>query len=386
MFFPYSTDRDLERVPWATISLIAVNVLCLLCWLDPALLERLILNPEAFGIWQLLTSMFMHGGIMHLAGNMVFLWVFGSHVEDTIGIPKYLLLYFSAGLGAEALQSAADLGFLHALRPSLGASGAIMGLVALFCTRFRKVNVNFWYLIYFRAGTFAVRAMWVAIFYMVLNVGEGVLFGVMGVGGGVAFFAHIGGFLTGLAWSYGLRLPEAAMAEEQTEAARTLAAAGAYETAAASLETALERTPNDPELHRQAAQYLGAREKTRGRAAEHWDAALRLWLREGKVEEALTTWERLQGTYQPAQFSPATLMALGRALESGGWIGQAAAVYQGIVQGHPQRTEAPAAALRLARLAAAAGRPDTARQWCEYLCKRWPECYEALEAGERLRA
>ena len=138
MFFPYSTDRDLERVPWATIILIAVKVLCLGFWVDPALAKVLILNPHDFHVWQPLTAMFMHAGLLHLGGNMVFLWVFGSHVEDTLGIPKYLALYFGCGLAASGWQAVADLAFLGHVQGGLGASGAIMGIVALFCTRWRS--------------------------------------------------------------------------------------------------------------------------------------------------------------------------------------------------------------------------------------------------------
>ncbi len=236
MFFPYSTERQLQRLPWATITLIGLNVIAAaVTWPQFWLLEHLALNPQAFGWWQPLTALFMYAGPGHLIGNMVFLWVFGSHVEDTIGIPKFLLLYFSAGFAADILQASSDLVFLRHIQGGLGASGCIMGLVALFATRFRKVKVNFFYWFYYvYTGTVGVPALYVAIFYFAFDVVFGVGWGLMGVGGGVAHFAHIGGFICGLAWSYGLQLPEEASLDEAREEAAYFSASGAYGAAAAA--------------------------------------------------------------------------------------------------------------------------------------------------------
>jgi membrane associated rhomboid family serine protease len=385
MFFPYSTDRDLERMPWATIILIAVNVLCVGFWVDPPLAKVLILNPHDFGVWQPATAMFMHAGLLHLVGNMVFLWVFGSHVEDTLGIPKYLALYFGCGLAASGLQAVADLVFLGHVQAALGASGAIMGIVALFCTRWRDVGVNFFYWYWLYWDTVTIRALWVGLGYVALNLLEGLFAAARGASGGVAFFAHLGGFGCGVLCSYALRLPQTATAEERDEKARALAASGAWGEAGKAVEASLRRDPSNAELHCRAALYQGHKDTTRLQGQAHLNRALVLWLRQGQVEEALHGWQQVHGLYQPVDVNASTMMALAKALEAGGWAAESVQIYDALVQGHPQDAQAPAAALRLADLSAEHGHADTARSWYEYICKHWPACYEALDAGRKLR-
>ena len=385
MLFPYSTDRDLQRMPWATISLIAVNLLCVLAWFDPEVMKALIFNPQALEWWQPLTALFMHAGIMHLLGNMLVLWVFGTHVEDTVGIPKYLLLYFSSGLGALALQVLSDQVFYGKLHGGLGASGAIMGLVALFATRYRRVGVNFFYLWWFYPGTFTVAAMWVALVYAGLNLAEGLAYGLSGTSGGVGFWAHLGGFAIGLAWSYGLKLPEICMAEEAGTAARSWAAAGAYKKAGATLEAALRKAPWDPDLHAQAAECYARDPSAQALAARHWTQALQIWLKQGAADQVAAEWPHLSGKLSVADLDPRLACELGLCLEKAGLTPSAERVYAGLVEAHPEAPEAPGAAKRVADLAARRGNAEGARQWYEHLVKRWPDSLEALEAEAKLR-
>ena len=210
MFIPYSTERELDHVPYATIGLIAANAIVFAIQMAvPGVTEALATNPQAFHWWQPLTAMFAHASIFHIAGNMLFLWVFGCDAEDTLGIPRYLILYFGAGFGAEALQSVTDIAFLGHLQGGLGASGAIMGVVSLFVTRFRNVLVNIWYCyswgMFWESGTYQVRALWVALFYVGGDLVSGLLTAV-GVADNVAHFAHIGGFLTGLIFAFAWHL------------------------------------------------------------------------------------------------------------------------------------------------------------------------------------
>lgn len=386
MFFPYSTERELQRTPWATITLIAVNVLvAILTFIRPDLVNVLAQDPGAFKVWQPVTALFTHAGIYHLAGNMLFLWVFGCHVEDTLGIPRYLMLYFSAGFAADVLQPVADRIFLGDMRPGLGASGAIMGLVALFATRYRKVKVNFFYwFYYFYYGTWQIAAIWVAIMYIGMDVLEGFGLGMLHLSGGTGNFAHIGGFLMGLTWAYAVGLPQEASVDEAADQAAAFAAGGAYEAAAAPLEAELQRQPLNPELHRDAARYLQIKPATRPRALEHWKCALGLCFAQGRAEEALEYWQEAGRNFSCERFEPQVLYQIAVLLERGGDIAGAAAAYDAIARSYPQFDDAPEATLRYADMMARNNQAPGARAWYEYIARTWPDSPQALEVPARL--
>jgi membrane associated rhomboid family serine protease len=144
-----------------------------------------------------LSSMFMHGGIAHIGGNMLFLWVFGNNVEDAMGRVKFVIFYLLGGLAAMALQIAVG---PSATVPSVGASGAIaavLGGYLLLYPRARVLTLVFLFVFF----TFIQIP---AVFFLVIWFGQQLLFGYFdqidptGGGGGVAYFAHIGGFVFGL--------------------------------------------------------------------------------------------------------------------------------------------------------------------------------------------
>ena len=143
------------------------------------------------------TSMFMHGGLLHLAGNMLFLWIFGNNVEDSMGPLKFILFYVAGGVAADALQIAFDTG---SAVPTLGASGAVaavLGGYILLYPRARVITVIF-IIIFFtilELPAMLVLALWF-LQQLFFSLAE---FGSAGDGeGGVAYFAHIGGFVFGL--------------------------------------------------------------------------------------------------------------------------------------------------------------------------------------------
>jgi membrane associated rhomboid family serine protease len=145
----------------------------------------------------LLTSMFMHGGIAHLLGNMLFLWIFGDNIEDVLGSARYLVFYLICGLVASLSHVAATYALGgDPMTPSLGASGAISGVLGGYLLLFplRRVTV-----ILFRVLTQVPAWMAIGLWFVFQLVSA---FGVLGSGsqvGGVAYGAHIGGFLAGLA-------------------------------------------------------------------------------------------------------------------------------------------------------------------------------------------
>ncbi len=152
------------------------------------------------GVASVFYSMFIHGGWLHLMGNMIFLWVFGDNVEDAMGHMRYALFYLVVGLGATAAQVAAS---QNDLTPAIGASGAIAGVLGAYLVLYPRATVTailpffllFW--IPFHVPAVFLIGLW---FVMQLLNGIAALAStnVVNAGGGVAWFAHIGGFLTGI--------------------------------------------------------------------------------------------------------------------------------------------------------------------------------------------
>jgi membrane associated rhomboid family serine protease len=143
-------------------------------------------------------AMFLHGGWLHIAGNMLFLWIFGNNVEDRVGVVPYVLLYFGGGVAASALQVAMA---SDSVIPSLGASGAIAAVLGAYIVMFPRARVLT--LIFFFFITFVeLPAVVVLGIWFVLQLFQGV--GSLGheVNGGVAYWAHVGGFGLGVAAAF----------------------------------------------------------------------------------------------------------------------------------------------------------------------------------------
>jgi membrane associated rhomboid family serine protease len=139
----------------------------------------------------LITSMFLHANLLHVAGNMLFLWIFGNNVEDKLGELRFLIVYFASGIGGSLLQI-----FItpDSTVPMLGASGAISGLLAAYVLYFPRARILTFVVPFFifTLPAFLFIGYWIALQALnaFLNIGA--------IGGGVAFFAHVGGFGTGL--------------------------------------------------------------------------------------------------------------------------------------------------------------------------------------------
>ena len=145
----------------------------------------------------LLFSMFMHGGWMHLIGNMVFLWVFGDNIESTIGSVKFAGFYILGGVAASAAHIAFN---VNSVVPSLGASGAIAAVMGAYLVMFPQSRIKMLVLIFFR--TFPIPAWAFLGFWILQQFFNGVGAQVGPTGGGTAWWAHIGGFVygAGIGW------------------------------------------------------------------------------------------------------------------------------------------------------------------------------------------
>ncbi len=141
------------------------------------------------------TSMFLHGGFMHIAGNMLYLWIFGNNVEDSMGRGRFLVFYLMTGSVASIAQVLAR---PDSALPTIGASGAIAGVLGAYIVLFPNARVQTLIFLGYFARMAQLPALLVLGFWFVLQLFNGLLaFGMMQMGG-VAWFAHVGGFVAGL--------------------------------------------------------------------------------------------------------------------------------------------------------------------------------------------
>ena len=217
--FPLRDNIPTEHFPVVTVALILANVVVYF-FLQEGLWEL----PSSGGDWPVatyaaipceitdsspcrtapggpsalvtvFTAMFMHGSLLHLGGNMLFLWIFGNNVEDRMGPLLFLVFYLLAGLAAMAAQTLVDTG---SQVPTLGASGAVAGVLGGYLLLFPRARVvTFVFIIFF----FTILELPAMLFLIIWIAQQAVLgyFDLAGQGeGGVAYFAHIGGFVLGL--------------------------------------------------------------------------------------------------------------------------------------------------------------------------------------------
>ena len=204
MFFPYKDDNPRVLFPFVTFSIILLNVIVFLgqFWISGNDLDngRSLVYiygfvPAEFNPLTIFTSMFMHGGFAHIIGNMWFLHIFGDNVESLLGHVKYFMFYLACGIGAALAQF-----FIEPASqvPMIGASGAVAGVLGAYMIRFPKARVHVLAVIIIFITTFVVPAQIVLGLWFLMQLSGGL--GSLGVDttGGVAWFAHIGGFIIGV--------------------------------------------------------------------------------------------------------------------------------------------------------------------------------------------
>jgi len=222
--FPLKDDLPSRSAPVMTVSIITMNVLVFLYQMSLQLgISLEVDNPPhaletaqqfilEFGLvpcrlmdlctypadqpapfFTIFSSMFLHGGIFHVAGNMLYLWIFGNNVEDTLGHVRFTLFYVLSGMAAAATQILVAPG---SEVPMIGASGAISGVLGAYLLLFPQATVQTLVIFGFFWRLLRVPAVVVLGFWIVVQILNGL--GSFGAAGGVAWFAHIGGFFAGM--------------------------------------------------------------------------------------------------------------------------------------------------------------------------------------------
>ncbi|HHF42892.1 MAG: rhomboid family intramembrane serine protease [Candidatus Aminicenantes bacterium] len=209
MFIPLKDENPTSRFPLITLLFIGLNVVIFFYQIfSPEGLQYHVLRlgaipyeithfrtlalpriPRLFPPLTLLTAMFLHGGLLHLGGNMLYLWIFGNNVEDYLGSLRFILFYLICGLAAS---------FTHIIFnpnstvPMIGASGAIAGILGAYLILFPHARVMTLVFLFVFIEIVPVPAAFFLLLWFFLQVMN------VGLGGGVAWFAHIGGFLAGI--------------------------------------------------------------------------------------------------------------------------------------------------------------------------------------------
>ena len=207
MFFPYKDDNPRVLIPFVTYFIIGLNVLVFIyqyfiiqgAQLSENFIYTYALIPANPTILTIFSSMFMHGGFTHIIFNMWFLWIFGDNIESVLGHKKYLLFYFLCGIGAGLSQIQID---PDSTIPMVGASGAIAGVLGAYLFRFPRATVHVLVILIVFITFIRVPAMIVIGFWFLSNLTAGI--GTLGIEqtGGTAWFAHIGGFISGVLFNY----------------------------------------------------------------------------------------------------------------------------------------------------------------------------------------
>lgn len=205
---PLHDENPTSRFPASTVALIVANtaVFTYEFLLPPPALDRLIeawavipanlvREPSPATAATVLSAMFLHGGWVHLGGNMLYLWIFGNNIEDRLGHFAFVLFYLLCGVAATAAQVAAD---VSSQIPNIGASGAVAGVMGAYVLLYPRARVVSLLFFGYFIRIVAVPAVLVLGYWIIIQLFSGVASLGMVSTGGVAWFAHIGGFVAGL--------------------------------------------------------------------------------------------------------------------------------------------------------------------------------------------
>jgi len=354
MLLPYRVKNPPERFPVVTLSLIVANVIVYVFRTDSLLVIRNSVAASygcALGrtpIYTFLTADFLHLNPLHLLGNMFFLWLFGPAVEGRLRPARFLIVYFAAGFCGTLLQGSAEMITLRQPMPGIGASGCIMGVLGAYLYLFSWSPVCVFYCVWWFwicYGVKEVAAIWVILLFLAMDLAQGLLYGSIGVSGGVANFAHVGGGAAGALLCLALR----ARRDDTfvSEAKAVQADLGDLSLMPIhALDTMLENDPTNPELIR--ALMKGSmspdRQATIDKAMARAGPAL-IDADPGIVAYYLTAIRGNHNLYQPVH-----ILHLAGLVERAQESSQALELYNSLVGNRPDSDEAEMALYRMANI------------------------------------
>jgi membrane associated rhomboid family serine protease len=207
---PYKDDNPSYAFPVVTVCIIVLNVIVFFFEITaqsgmreityaygaiPHNLMTLHKTQPISPVMTVFSSMFMHGGFLHIAGNMLYLWIFGDNIEDKLGHIRFALFYLFCGIFAAYSYAITSPG---STTPMIGASGAISGILGAYVLLFPRASVHTLIFLGFFITTVRIPALIVIGFWAIIQFGSGLISTELHEHGGVAWFAHVGGFVIGL--------------------------------------------------------------------------------------------------------------------------------------------------------------------------------------------
>ncbi len=299
---PVGTNLNLKKFPWVTISFLVANWIIFIPFsrnlysTDFWISRYFCAVPGDQYPWQLITSMFFHADFLHILSNSLFLLVFGPPVEDRLGWKDYLFLYILTGISANLLHGVMSGIFLreNLFIPSLGASGAISGVMGIYLYRcyYSKVNLTLHLFLPYRIKipAYIILPLWFAQDFM------GGIDSIRGIGTNVAFWAHVGGFAAGFGACAYLHYETQTRKEKlEYQAETTLKAYTGYGEGIRAVEALLEMDPDNPELHHALAESK-SRWRNSPEGKIHYEKAIKILLQK-EPEKAVEVFIEYWGKY-----------------------------------------------------------------------------------------
>lgn len=377
-FLPDGKDKSATQFPVVTCALIFVNIAAYF-WalsLGESAMGAMGLIPAQPTLSGIIASMFMHGNLIHLAWNMLFLGLVGPRVEYALGRLEYAIFYFGSGFAAALLHIVVSqtLTSEAANIPMIGASGAIAGILGIFAIRYYKTRIQVWYfvliamisvaesfgwgyitlaiciilipaLIFTCWRRFDISALIVLGFWFFQQIAYGIRGLLEPQSGGVAYWSHIGGMLFGMALAYALKMGLEGTKEYLITDARTNLEQGTTADAAENLRTVLEHDPGNADIHSElAGTYV--MQNDRDSAIAHYQRSIVLLLSKGDREKAVAHYAELKHHYKDARLDLKSEYQLSRYMVEAGYHAPALQLMQDIAQTHPGTPEAEVALMK----------------------------------------
>ncbi len=372
MILPIGDDNPREITPYVHYGIMTVNVVVFFYSLGlGGHVEKFYhawgLVPARFSVVKLFTSMYIHGDIWHLFGNMLFLWVVGDNVEDRLGHLGYFGFYHLAGVAA----CLAHVAFApNSPLPLIGASGAISGMMGAYAVFFPNAKVKIWYWVFFFfTNVVYVSAKWAVGLWFALQVFQRAVLGSVGI----SYDAHIGGIVFGVVVALVLRKVFLRKPDTVRRVFGATRPGSRWRAAGEATET--------PEWTRPAVPTAVELETELDD-----NAAIAGPLKAGDLQLAYRYFTRAASGAGRARLDEAVLLQLGGALVTVGSYGHAARVYEVMLETHAESPDAPEAAFRLGTiLSRAFSDYDRARPWLTSALETHPNARRRRQALDELK-
>jgi membrane associated rhomboid family serine protease len=396
-FLPVGTEIRLRKVPLVTLALLGLNVGVFVAFrllgTDSYFLLRLAFVPARFGPLALLTSCFIHVDFLHIIPNLVYLWIFGSVLEDRLGRLHYLGAYLACGVLSMMAQAVAVVSFVpqNAAFPIIGASGAISGLLGLFLVRFYYARIKVASLAFlflqgvYRASVSRLNAAGAMLLWILIQLAYG-LSSSSNPLSTTAYWSHISGFLFGLALGVTSGLGNEARLERKLLKGKRYFEEGKWFAAMGELIEFLKTRPLDAEARAILARTFlltGQRKK----ATIEYSRAIVGEMNSGGFGVAVELYEEMKRISPEAQLPPSSQLRMAKHLEENDRLDLSAEAYASFGSANPGIDKAPASLLKAAGIYATklndlekAGElyrrvralyPQT--PWAQLARKRWAE-------------